>query len=251
MQRQKTAEEFEQERRDEEFARQLQEQLDAEERRQQQQQPQVSPRPVAQSGYPAASQPHRGGAGQLQRVVCPMCQTVNEVELRPGQRAQCGTCTTIFVPQLPVTSSPPRGPVAAPHHHPHSSLVTCQNCRSHNEIPTGHASAMKFMCGHCYRILTFNQPPQVIQQQQQQAQQQFYQQQYTTQQPPAVQPAVPPPPQEEVVSSQVYQGSVVKRLQVRCGECDTVNQVRANPRDTVVKFSCSNCQQENEVELSS
>jgi len=253
MQRQKTAEEFEQERRDEEFARQLQEQLDAEEqvqqqRRQQQQQsppPQTSPRPSPSAGYPAATQ----SRGQLYR--CPNCETVNGVDLRPNQQVQCGTCGSIFSPPPPIGGgSPSRGPIQHPQQHQqqrqYSSRITCQQCRSINEIPTN-AATTKFMCGHCYRILTFNQTPQAIQQQQQQ--------QYVTSAP--LPPATVAPqqqqqqqaPQEEEGSGQVYQATVVKKIQVRCGECDTINQVRANPKDNVVKFVCSTCQEENEVEL--
>jgi phage FluMu protein Com len=189
MQRQKTEEEIRQELLDEEFARNLQEEMNR------------SEVPRGEQAYPANQE-------RMAHVLCPQCHATNNVPTANAyQSFRCGSCNNILPAQVP-----PRG----------VSVITCQNCRCHNEIPVG--ATTQFMCGRCFRVLSFNQP-QV--------------------QPPAqvhqAQSAGPPQSQEAI-----YEGRVTKTIQVKCGQCQTINSVKASKG--VIEFTCQNCHATNEVD---
>lgn len=185
MQRQKTAEELEQERRDEEFARQLQVEM------------------MAENANTYAN---------------------NGVRQAPPQQSY----------------APP--PAAAP-----TSRVTCQYCRSMNNIPIN-AGTTQFLCGHCKRLLGFNQGPVSVTQQQQLA---AYQNasNYPAAQIPQQQQQQRP--QSAVNNNQpIYQGSVQgpTTIQVRCGQCSVVNAVQRQKPGSL-QFMCGSCQSVNEVNV--
>lgn len=190
MLRQKTQEEIDQERKDEEFARQLQHQMDE------------------GAHLPARAHESSHNSSALRQVLCPSCHSTNNIPagVLGNQAFRCGSCSYIL----------PSGAAARG-----VSVITCQNCRCHNEIPVGATS--QFMCGRCYRVLSFNQvqgpqTPQIQVQQQ------------------SVSPS----------DAAVYEGRVTKTIQVRCGQCQIINTVKVS-RGTV-EFICSSCQATNEVD---
>jgi phage FluMu protein Com len=188
MQRQKTLDEIEQERRDEEFARQLQDEMNDAER-------------GRSDGYPI----HTEVALQTVHVSCPGCHATNNIPRSSSHQSfRCGSCGIV----LP-SPNVPRG----------ISLVTCQNCRCHNEIPIG--ATTQFMCGRCHRVLSFNQ--------------------VQTHDVPLV-------PVSTSVSNPpvVLEGRVTKTIQVRCGQCQTINNVKTSHGTT--EFCCMSCQATNEVD---
>lgn len=181
MQRQKTQEEIEQESRDEQFARQLQEEMNGQ----------------SSEAFPISQTP------DTVHVVCPNCQATNNIPRNTSYQAfRCGSCSNVLPQQ-----APPRG----------VSLITCQNCRCHNEIPVG--ATTQFMCGRCHRVLSFNQSQ------------------------PQPRPDTASAPQANL--PQILEGRV-KSVQVRCGQCQTINSVKVARGTT--EFLCSNCQATNEVD---
>jgi len=241
--RQKTEEEIAQERSDEEFARQLQEQLNE------------TPSPIAAPASEAqASQPQSrswlASSTATVQMSCPNCGALNHLPATAltaaGQRQsyRCGSCTQL----LPVRGAHHNGS-GIPPPMPGMSHITCQNCRSINQVPVG--ATTQFLCGDCHRLLTFNVSPQSLRQ-------------------PAVDQVAPgypaaassstsaagsPPPQQPTTDltstpSTIYEGRVAqKSIQVRCGQCQTVNHVKVSGNQHTVEFACTSCLSTNEVDL--
>lgn len=227
MQRQKTEEEIAQELSDEAFARQLQEQLNEAPPPQQQQQPQ---RPAQQ---------HQRRTSE-RAVVCPHCQAVNQIPTSAIENGQqnfrCGSCTNML-PTLVAHQA------AIPPPAPGMSHVTCQNCRSINQVPVG--ATTQFLCGDCHRLLTFNASPQQIRHDltssQLTAAHGYPAASSSSVAHEAAQPQQPP---------QIYEGRVAaKTIHVRCGQCQTVNTVKVTSNQQTVEFACIGCQSTNEVDL--
>jgi len=208
--REKSAAELEQERRDEEYARQLQNQFDA-----------------------PAAQPQQQQQ-QNRQVVCVNCQAMNHIpHAPPDQQFKCGSCGVVLsIPTSPPPPPPGAYPGAAPAplggggvRSPLGSTITCQNCRCANTVPVG--ATTQFMCGNCYRVLTFNQNAMV---------------------PPAAAPLSPPLPAQTGLGGGggVLQGTVQRTVQVRCGQCSAINSVKqgASPK---IEFICGSCRATNEV----
>lgn len=242
MQRQKTEEELNQERLDEEYARKLQDELNA---------PQPPPPQSTQSPprVPAVTGSVGGGAVTVQ-VGCPYCGANNHIPRNTpqGQQFRCGACAQVLPSRRPPgqISSPPPG----------KSNITCQNCRCVNQVPVG--ASTQFMCGHCYRLLSFNQqisftePPQTFPGMQFPAAGSTHPGPSSAGYPASTAPIPPghtsPPPQPgQSGDGVVYEGRVTRTVQVRCGQCQTINSIKATGR--TVEFTCSSCQSCNEVDL--
>lgn len=224
MQRQKTQEEIDQERRDEEFARQLQEELNAAP-------PPAPSRPPAQHVSP----PQQNSVATVQQL-CPYCSAVNHLprEAPAGQSFRCGSCTQMLPGRRPTGGAAIPGPA------PGLSHITCQNCRCINQVPVG--ATTQFMCGSCHRLLSFNASPQTIA-----ADQRLGQRGYPVS---MSQGGASPPPQQPMPAAApgpIYEGRVARTIQVRCGQCQTVNTVKAT--GSSVEFVCTQCQSTNEVDL--
>ncbi|CUG51211.1 Hypothetical protein, putative [Bodo saltans] len=182
MQRQKTSEEIEQEKRDEEFARQLQNEMNGTQE-------------GSHEGFPIQNM------SSTIHVSCPGCHATNNIPRSSSHQSfRCGSCGNV----LPSPTVPSN-----------VSLITCQNCRCHNEIPVG--ATTQFMCGRCHRVLSFNQT-QTMQQ----------------------------VPQTQSTKPQILEGRVTKTIQVRCGQCQRINNVKMTRGTT--EFSCSSCNATNEVD---
>eukprot|EP00758_Cryptobia_borreli_P009364 Tbor_TRINITY_DN5474_c1_g1::TRINITY_DN5474_c1_g1_i1::g.24812::m.24812 len=177
--RQKNAEELEQERRDEEFARQLQEQIN------------IQPVPVAN------------------------LYDTNPIAHNP-QTTRASNATVASAPR-----------------------IACNNCRSINNVPTD-ANTTQFLCGYCNLLLVPNQGPEGTQRYDQ-----------------LPQPSIPhrnpvmyhqPHPQQTSSSAQepILQGTSPQNVQVRCGQCSSVNSVLKQQSRTT-QFICGACQSVNEV----
>jgi hypothetical protein len=255
-QRQKTQAELEQEARDEEFAKLLQEELNM---------PPPQPQQPPAQQYPIHAGPPQGQAQRppvqqaprVRQVFCPVCNATNHLpgNAGPNQQFKCGSCSQFLPPAGSAyedgfsfntgigNAAYQRAPashqhqIAAP---PGHSMVTCQNCRSLNTVPIG--ATTQFMCGTCHRVLGFNQGPGAA-----------------GAPPPAVSPRPAPAgqqsPQQQPVPAPgaggpILQGTVTRTVQVRCGQCSTVNAVKQPPNgSTKLEFLCGSCRATNEVSL--
>ena len=239
-QRQKTQAELEQEARDEEYARRLQNEFD---------QPLPVSRPPAAPYHPQLqSLPPVQQAPRARQVFCPVCNATNHLpgNATANQQFKCGSCSQILPPMTgayedgfslssglgnQMRAAPQSQQIAAP---PGHTMITCQNCRSMNTVPVG--ATTQFMCGTCYRVLSFNQiqsappvrPPA-----------------------PAAPPAAVPLPPGGVADTPVLQGTVTRTVQVRCGQCSTVNSVKQQGSGSKLEFVCGSCRATNEVSLPS
>lgn len=122
------------------------------------------------------------------------------------------------------------------------SRITCQGCRSINNIPVN-STTNQFLCGHCKRLLAFNQGPAEVERIQRELQQSAQRQSP----PPPSAPQQRPPPAQQ--APQVLQGaSLVQTVQVRCGHCQMVNAIQKQ-RPGVLQFMCGECRSLNEVNV--
>ena len=143
----------------------------------------------------------------------------------------------------------PSGPGGAPQQF---SRITCQSCRSINNIPVN-STTNQFLCGHCRRLLAFNQGPAEVERIQREQMQQQHRQTPPQQQPEAVSQQ---PPNRQIPTDQppaqprVLQGSslVPQTVQVRCGHCQMVNAIQKQ-RSGVLQFMCGECRSLNEVNV--
>lgn len=240
----KSQAELEQEKRDEELARQLAME-DEQHYRQQQvvaQQQQLQQQPVDRTR--AAFQ-----------LTCPSCLAINNIsDASRGQDHACGACGRVIsgltsAAAQPGWAGPMSGPLgpqqsarpAAPAQVASNARgITCQNCRCINQIPAG-SGATQFMCGGCGRLLSFNQPVAA---------------------PPPHPTQVPPPSvpiggpssgttpigsDSMLLQGQPLQGQPVGRpVQVRCFQCQTVNAVTQIPGQPI-QFMCGSCRAVNRV----
>lgn len=230
----KTEAELEQERKDEEFARQLQAQADAafHEQYAQQQQQQMMLQQQRQHQQPTA---HMGST----QVLCPVCQSLNNLQpTKLHLQHMCGTCHRV----LPSLSSrqptmPPMVQAPAPVQQQQQQQqqhvqVRCNACGSTNLIPTG-ATHIVYNCGTCRGAL-----PPISSQQQQHA-------------PPAPAPSAPrlvADPDQLPPNTRVLQGSVATQpqLHVRCGQCTSINVV-PDDKSGSISFKCGACGSVNKV----
>ncbi|KEG12171.1 hypothetical protein DQ04_01931070 [Trypanosoma grayi] len=136
--------------------------------------------------------------------------------------AQCTVCTFVntfseVVPGTQYTCIQCHGILPFPTVHANADtsrgkqkLMNCTACHSLNRIPRGKFDAV--LCGGCCRQLKDT------------------------------------PPSNEVSHPQVTPPAT-RRVQVRCGECSSINAVQVGMDVTDVRFECGSCQTINEVSL--
>lgn len=207
MDRPKTESELQQEQADEEFARQLQEQLN---------QPSPPPNPTLPQQPPAESSQEAADAAlarQLQEqinrqeaaaeaahpshrnteerveVACPACTFINHV--KPSSSAKHWRCSQCREP-LP-------NPAAPSSHSAQKDLVECKVCHSLNRLPAAKSDAV--LCGGCYQELGSSLK------------------------------AAPP---QEAEESQ-------RTVQLRCGQCNVINAVTIGADVKKMEFICGGC----------
>ena len=143
-----------------------------------------------------------------------------------------------------------------------SGRITCQFCRSQNNIPAG-VGTEQFLCGYCKRILIFNQGPDVAARQNNMGassnsitggsngNNNDY---------PGLNPSAMvqnnhhqsrPAPNTIDTSQPILQGNVAPpaNVQVRCGQCSVVNAVPRPRSGNTLQFMCGSCQSVNEVNI--
>jgi phage FluMu protein Com len=210
-----TAEQIAQEKRDAEFAAQLQKE---EEQRIAQLQAQRAAAPAHTQSIPMQSA--RGGI----EVLCPNCGAINHIN--PAQAAlqhMCGMCNRVLPRSQP--SAPAPAPAAgaapvplqtqpvAPPVGAGSVTMMCPRCSAVNAVSQHDSGrATQFMCGSCRSLLTL--PPQAL-------------------------PVAPPP---QAPTTDVSQGVLIQK--VRCGQCPAINSIRGGPG---TQFRCGSCGALNEV----
>lgn len=207
MDRPKTDSELQQEQADEEFARQLQEQLN---------QPSPPPNPVHHQATPAESSQEAADAAlarQLQEqinrqeaaaeatphprrpseekieVACPACTFINHI--KPSSSAKHWKCSQCREP-LPNPSAPTDRTAQR-------DLVECKVCHSLNKLPSTKSDAV--LCGGCYQELGSSLK------------------------------TAPPPESEENQ----------RTVQLRCGQCNVVNSVTVGADVKKMEFICGGC----------
>lgn len=144
-----------------------------------------------------------------------------------------------------------------------SGRITCQFCRSQNNIPAM-AGTNQFLCGYCKRILIFNQPPQTTSRRASAGGHNVS----TNNDYPGLNPSTmvqnnnargagggghPHPHASNTIdtSQPIFQGNVSApaNIQVRCGQCSVVNAVPKPKTGNTLQFMCGSCQSVNEVNI--
>lgn len=236
MQRTKTDAELAQEQSDADFARRLHEEMVAEENERQSS--------AAAAAEYSAQQQHSRNTSAL----------VN-------QQANYSPSNSDDSPQQSTLATSP-SPTGA------SGRITCQFCRSQNNIPSG-VGTTQFLCGYCKRILIFNQPPLQHAHGERRGSGSAHAMGNNNGY-PGLNPSSmvqnnnanvrgadggghPHPHVNNTVdtSQPIFQGnvSVPASIQVRCGQCSVVNAVPRPRSGNTLQFMCGSCQSVNEVNI--
>lgn len=208
MERPKTESEIQQEKADEEFARQLQEELNQPSPQPNSSLPQQVPAESSQEAADAALARqlqdqinrqeaaaetfHQSRRNSEERVgiACPACTFINHV--RPSSSAKhwrCAQCHEV----LP-------NPAAPSDRSSQKDLVECKVCKSLNRLPTAKSDAV--LCGCCYQELASS-----------------------------IKTADPPHESEENQ----------RTVQLRCGQCNVINAVTVGADVKKMEFICGGC----------
>lgn len=258
--RQKSAEELDQERRDEEFARQLSQEGSP--------QAPLPPPPTTTTSSTVGHAPPSAGSAATPQMPCATCDTINNIHpTKLALRHLCGGCQRLLPPFDPnampqylafrqaqaakirrqqglLMPGAGRPQVPPPVHTvlPNTTeSVPCPTCGATNLLPTGNAGA--FLCGSCHGALpsprliaTGPQPPVHIVQQ------------MPTQPPQGG--AQPPVPQGMPIQAAVMQSQTAAiTRQFRCGQCPQVNAVVVDVGVPEVTFRCTACHAVNKARI--
>lgn len=207
MDRPKTESELQQEQADEEFARQLQEQLNQPSPTTNQPPAQQPPAESSQEAADAAlarqlqeqinrqeaaaeaTHHSRRNSEEKLEVACPACTFINHI--KPSSSAKHWRCSQCREP-LP-------NPTAPSDRNSQKDLVECKVCHSLNRLPATKSDAV--LCGGCYQELGSS-----------------------------LKTAPPPEPEERQ-----------RTVQLRCGQCNVINAVTVGADVKKMEFICGGC----------
>lgn len=154
-------------------------------------------------------------------VACGKCTFLNEIkEPTVGKKYACIQCRT----PLPIPESMMRTESKTMQRQNKPKTLECWDCGNINEIPNVQCDA--FLCGCCHHALTER-----------------------VQQPPRQTAPAPAPAPAHAPRSVPKQEPQKKSVQVRCGQCSSVNVVEVDSDARTIRFECGVCEVVNEVSL--